>query len=35
MEAISSLRGQIWWRVGAVCPDALGGCRVHALLFLF
>lgn len=25
MEAISSLRGQIWWRVGAVCPDALGG----------
>lgn len=25
METISSLRGQIWWRVGAVCPDALGG----------
>lgn len=21
----SSLRGQIWWGVGAVCPDALGG----------
>lgn len=34
MEAISSLRGQIWWRVGAVCPDALGGAQSACFIIL-
>lgn len=34
MEAISSLRGQIWWRVGAVCPDALGGVQSACFIIL-
>ncbi len=25
VDMTSSLRGQIWWSGGAVCPDALGG----------